>query len=81
MDDMYKIASEFMSVAEQAGSIEEVMNNDARMNIGVDPKNRNIILTLDDRHIEMDEFFAEYFAVSLWAATETLKAIKTKEMN
>ena len=81
MDDMYRIASEFMSVAEQAGTIEEVMSNDARMNIGVDPQNQNIILTLDDRYIEMDEFFAEYFVASLWAATETLKVLKAKEMN
>lgn len=81
MDDMYKIASEFMSMAEQAGTIEEVMSNDARINIGVDPQNKNILLTLDDRYIEMDELFAEYFAVSLWAATETLKALKAKEMN
>jgi hypothetical protein len=81
MDEVYEIASEFLSIAKYSEDIGDILSNGSRMNVGVDTRTNEVLFTLDDRYIKMDLEYAEFVAGSIFAACETLRALILKEMN
>jgi len=71
----------FINGAGVASDINELLENDSHMNLGVDPKNNVIVLTIGDKWKEMDAEFAELVSDALLVAVKTLRALKNARYN
>lgn len=76
-----EIARLFLDGAEFGNDIQDLLNNNSRMNLGVDPEKNVIILTIGNEWEEMDVKFAEFVSENLYLAARTLRALKNARYN
>lgn len=76
-----EIARMFLDGAQVGENIDELLKNDSRMNLGIDPEKNVIVLTIGDEWEEMDLEFAELVSNALLMAVTTVKALNKSRYN
>lgn len=76
-----EIARLFLDGAEVGENIDELLKNNSRMNLGIDPGKNVIVLTIGDEWEEMDLEFARFLSDALLMAVKTIDALKNARYN
>ena len=71
----------FMKDAVHAEHIEDMLNNNTRMAVGIEPSKGIIILSMGDEYEIMDAHYADVVASGLLMAVETLRMLEASKGN
>lgn len=76
-----EVARLFLDGAEVGENIDELLKNNSRMNLGIDPEKNVIVLTIGNEWEEMDLEFAQLVSDALLMAVKTARALNNARYN